>query len=448
MTTENHIQQLPQTHTNTENHIQQLPQTHTNTEDHIQQLPQTHMAPQDYMRLALQLARKGEGRTSPNPMVGCVVVKDGKVISTGYHEFYGGFHAERNALLRCPADPAGADIYVNLEPCCHHGKTPPCTDIIIEKKIRRVYVGCLDSNPKVAGKGIQILRSHGISVETGILEEECRTLNEVFFHFMEHRMPFLAMKYAMTLDGKIASETGDSKWVTGEESRAYVQRLRNRYRGIMAGIGTVLADDPLLSCRMEGGRNPVRIICDSRLRIPLDSKIVKTAPYQETILAYHRQEALDWRRQNNPTASPDGSPTDTALASESQCSTEEASLASFHAVQKALAAQGITLLEIPLQRQGDSAQLDLRFLLQALAERHIDSILLEGGGILNASALTSHLVQRVYAFIAPKLIAGSAAKSPIEGAGIPKMSDALKLGQIETSVFGKDFCISGRLCDN
>ena len=166
-----------------------------------------------------------------------------------------------------------------------------CTEIILEKKIKKVYVGCLDSNPKVAGKGIEILREHGVSVETGILEQECRALNEVFFHYMEQKMPFVAMKYAMTLDGKIACETGDSKWVTEAETRGYVLRLRNRYRGIMAGIGTVLADDPMLNCRLKGGRNPVRIICDARLRIPWDSQIVATAKEIETIIVWNYRAA-------------------------------------------------------------------------------------------------------------------------------------------------------------
>ena len=251
----------------------------------------TERTPEDYMQMVLELARQGEGKVSPNPMVGCVVVKEGRVIATGYHEAYGGYHAERNALLHCTEDPTGAELYVNLEPCCHYGKTPPCTEIILEKKIKKVYVGCLDSNPKVAGKGIEILREHGVAVETGLLEQECRALNEVFFHYMEQKMPFVAMKYAMTLDGKIACETGDSKWVTEAKTRGYVQRLRNRYRGIMAGIGTVLADDPMLNCRLKGGRNPVRIICDTRLRIPWDSQIVATAKEIETIIVWNYRAA-------------------------------------------------------------------------------------------------------------------------------------------------------------
>ena len=243
------------------------------------------MTKEDYMRRALKLARQGAGYTNPNPMVGCVVVKDGRIISEGYHEKYGEFHAERNALTRCVEDPAGADLYVTLEPCCHYGKTPPCTEIIIEKKIARVFVGSMDSNPLVAGKGVQILREAGIEVETGILAEECRKLNEVFYHYMETGLPFVAMKYAMSLDGKIACATGDSKWVTGEAARRHVHELRKQYMGIMVGIGTVLADDPMLNCRVAEGADPVRIVCDSQLRIPMDSRLVQTARQIPTIVA-------------------------------------------------------------------------------------------------------------------------------------------------------------------
>lgn len=354
------------------------------------------------MKRVLELAKKGMGKTSPNPMVGCVVVKDEKIISEGFHEQFGGFHAERNALLKYGKEAEGAELYVNLEPCCHQGKTPPCTEIIIEKKIKKVYVGCLDSNPLVAGKGIQILREHGIEVETGILEEECRTLNEVFFRYVETEIPFVAMKYAMTLDGKIACETGDSKWVTGEESRNHVQYLRNQYRGIMVGIGTVLADNPMLNCRMAGGRNPVRIICDSRLRIPNDCQIVETAKEQETIVAYCQgnEEKLEQLKQ-----------------------------------------KGIQLLQISQENGG----LCLPELMKKLGKYKIDSILLEGGGTLNASMLREHLVQRVYAFVAPKLVAGAEAKSPIEGKGIEKMREAISLHNVETAFYGKDICITGRI---
>lgn len=357
---------------------------------------------ENYMRQVLALARKGMGRTTPNPMVGCLVVKDGKIISKGFHEQYGGFHAERNALLKCGKEAEGADLYVNLEPCCHQGKTPPCTDIIIEKKIKKVFVGCLDSNPLVAGKGVERLKNHGIEVEAGILEAECRAVNEVFFHYMKTELPFVAMKYAMTLDGKIACETGDSKWVTGEEARSQVQHLRNQYRGIMVGIGTVLADNPMLNCRIEQGRNPIRILCDSKLRIPKDCQLVETAGEQETIVAYCHGAAEKL---------------------------------------KYLAEKGVELLQISEQ----NGKLFLPELMQKLAERKIDSILVEGGGTLNAAMLEEHLVQRVYAFIAPKLVAGAGAKSPVEGTGIKKMQDALNLHQVETEFYGRDICITGRV---
>lgn len=400
-------------------------------------MEQYEKTPQDYMRMAIELAKKGEGSVSPNPMVGCVVVKDGRIIAEGYHESYGGFHAERNALLHCEEETEGAQLYVNLEPCCHHGKTPPCTDIIIEKKIGKVYVGCLDSNPKVAGKGIDILRSHGIQVEVGILEEECRKLNEVFFYYMEQKLPFVAMKYAMTLDGKIACETGDSKWVTDTEARNYVQRLRGRYRGIMAGIGTLQADDPLLNCRMEGGRNPVRILCDTRLRIPLDSQIVQTAGEIETILAWNPQAAENYY----------GSETVQSFRKElmRQNDNLRSMPQTLHETKQFLEERGIMLLEVPLKENRMIPELDLRQLMQQLAARKIDSVLLEGGGTLNASMLQEHLVQRVYAFVAPKMVAGANAKSPVEGRGISRMKDAVELQETEVSSFGKDICITGRI---
>lgn len=360
---------------------------------------------EEYMRRALELARKGEGHTSPNPMVGCVVVKDGRIISEGYHEKYGEFHAERNALTRCTEDTAGADLYVTLEPCCHQGKTPPCTDIIIEKKIARVFVGSMDSNPLVAGKGVQILRDHGIYVETGILDAECRKLNEVFYHYIATKTPFMVMKYAMTLDGKIACATGDSKWVTGEIARTQVHRMRGRYRGIMVGIGTVLADDPMLNCRVEGGVDPVRIICDSNLHIPTESQIVKTASDIETIVACS-QEALESERKQ-----------------EKIRRLKEAGIQ----IIGTEGAHGVNLVE----------------LMKKLGGQNIDSILLEGGGTLNASALEDGIVNKVYAYIAGKLIGGMDARSPVEGMGIDRMADAITLQNVEIEKLGDDFCIVG-----
>lgn len=222
----------------------------------------------DYMRLALELAERGRGWTNPNPMVGAVIVKDGRVIGEGYHHRCGALHAEREAFAACRESPAGATLYVTLEPCCHHGRQPPCTEAILEAGISRVVVGSGDPNPLVAGKGLDILRAHGAEVETGVLQPECDALNAVFFHYIRTRQPYVVMKYAMTLDGKIATRTGASRWITGEKARERVHQDRRRYAAIMAGVGTVLADDPLLTCRMEGGRNPVRVICDTHLRTP------------------------------------------------------------------------------------------------------------------------------------------------------------------------------------
>lgn len=357
------------------------------------------MTKYEYMQLAIELAKKGMGYTSPNPMVGCVVVKQDKIVTQGYHERYGEYHAERNALTRYPGDLTGAEMYVTLEPCCHHGNTPPCTDIIIEKGIRKVYVGSMDPNPKVAGKGIQILRDHGIEIETGILEKECLALNEVFFHFITTKRPYVVMKYAMTLDGKIAASTGDSKWVTGEEARRHAHFLRKKYRAIMVGIGTVLADDPLLNCRIEDGVDPIRVVCDSHLRIPADSQIVKTAQNIPTIVCFAKGD--------------DGK-------------------------IKQLQEAGVEVLQC--ERQG---RVDLDTLMKVLGQRNIDSVLIEGGGTLHGTVLKAGLVNEIYGYIAPKLIGGEEAKSPVEGKGFPRMQEAKKVWEIEIIPLGDDICIHG-----
>lgn len=353
-----------------------------------------------YMRRAIELARQGAGYTSPNPLVGCVIVKDGKILSEGYHEKYGEFHAERNAILNSKEDVAGADLYVTLEPCCHQGKTPPCTDIIIESRIRRVYVGSMDPNPLVAGKGVQILKEQGIEVKTGILEEECLKLNEVFFHYIQTGIPYVVMKYAMTLDGKIACHTGDSKWVTGKSAREHVQILRKQYQAIMVGIGTVLKDDPMLNCRIEKGVDPLRVICDSHLQIPLESAIVKSAAKIPTIVFATDDSKSEKARQ--------------------------------------LEAAGV---EVCWQTGRD--RVDLEEVLRTLGEKKIDSVLVEGGGTLNASLLQEGLVDKVYAFLAPKLIGGEKAKGPVMGSGIAKMCDAIVLKDTQIEPFGSDYCISG-----
>ncbi len=361
----------------------------------------------EYMRRALELAKRGAGHVSPNPMVGAVIVKDGRIIGEGWHEQIGGLHAERNAFKHLTEDAEGATIYVTLEPCCHWGRTPPCTEAIMEHKIARCVVGCLDPNPLVAGKGIGILENAGIICETGVLEDECLAVNEVFFHYITTKTPFVVMKYAMTLDGKIAAYTGDSKWVTGEEARAHVQQTRKHLSAIMVGIGTVLADDPMLNCRIEAGVDPTRIIVDSTLRIPLDSQIVKTAKQIPTYVAC---------------AAPD----------------EEK--------KATLEAAGVHILLLP----NAYGRVDLEALLTVLGEMQIDSVLLEGGGTLNGEFLQLGLVDKVQAYIAPKLIGGETAKSPVGGAGIPMMADALTLNHMTITRLGDDLLLEGRIrkgCD-
>lgn len=362
------------------------------------------MTDQDYMRRAIELAKQGEGWTSPNPLVGAVIVKDGRVIGEGYHARYGECHAERNALKACMEPTEGADLYVTLEPCCHYGKQPPCVEAIVQAGIRRVFVGSDDPNPLVAGKGIRYLRERGITVETHVLKEECDRLNPVFFHFIRKRTPYVVMKYAMTLDGKIAAYTGASKWVTGEEARAYVQRERHRYRGIMVGVGTVLADDPMLNCRMPGGRNPVRIICDTHLRTPVTSQIVRTAKEIPTILAVCESD----RNRYQPY--------------------EEA---------------GCQILALP-EAEG---HIDLNALMEKLGQAQIDSILLEGGGTLNWAACKCGIVREVHAYVAPKLFGGAEAKTPVEGRGVADPSEAVLLKIKEIRHLGEDLLIESEVQD-
>lgn len=362
------------------------------------------MTDEDYMKRAIELAKLGEGWTSPNPLVGAVVVKEGEILGEGFHERYGDLHAERNALKACKKSAKGADLYVTLEPCCHYGKQPPCVEAIAEAGIRRVFVGSDDPNPLVAGKGIRYLREHGIQVETHVLKEECDRLNPIFFHYIRKKTPYVVMKYAMTLDGKIAAHTGASKWVTGEEARRYVQRERHRYRGILVGVGTVLADDPLLSCRLPEGRNPVRIICDTSLRTPVMARVVQTANKIPTILAV--------------------------------CVEDENR---FQPYEKA----GCKILTI----QKKNGHVDLSVLMMRLGEMQIDSILLEGGGTLNWAALTSGIVQEVHAYVAPKFFGGRDAKTPVEGLGVADPSEAVPLKIKEIRTFGEDLLIEGEVQD-
>ena len=353
-------------------------------------MPETVSKESKYMLHAITLAKNGEGRTNPNPLVGAVIVKNNEIIGEGFHQKYGGLHAEREALKNCEENgnsAEGATLYVTLEPCCHFGKQPPCTQAIVEAGIRRVVVGSRDPNPLVHGKGNSFLREQGIEVTEDFLKDECDALNPIFFHYISTRTPYVALKYAMTADGKTASKTGKSKWITGEKSRLFVHQLRNRYSCILAGIGTVLSDNPLLTSRIPGGRNPVRIICDSKLRIPLDCNIVKTAKEIPTIIA---------------------------------CCQENEK-------KSALEKSGCEVLCLP-----GKTGVDLKKLTKTLGERSLDSVLIEGGSEIHYSALEAGIVQHIYAFTAPKIFGGKA-KTPVEGEGIelPENCFQLELERIE-----------------
>ena len=350
------------------------------------------------MRHALELAKRGLGHTNPNPIVGAVIVRDGRVIGEGWHEKYGELHAERNAIKNCREDMRGATIYVTLEPCCHYGRTPPCTEALIEQGFARVVVGSMDPNPLVAGKGVNILREHGMEVVTGVLREECDAANRVFFHYISTKTPYVVLKYAMTADGKIATVTGESQWISNEDSRRRAHAMRGRYAAIMAGVGTVIADDPMLNCRIEGGRNPLRVICDTRLRTPLDSKIVKTAREIPTVIA-------------------------------TCCADEEK--------HKPYTDAGC---EITVTDEKDG-HVNLKTLMARLGEKKTDSVMIEGGAALAGSAVKEGIINEVAAFIAPKMVGGSAAKTPVGGSGIERLSDALMMGAPTVEPIGGDILI-------
>ena len=356
------------------------------------------MTEEALMRRAIALARRGEGWVNPNPMVGAVLVKDGRIIGEGWHARCGDLHAERAALKSCKESPRGATLFVTLEPCCHHGRQPPCTDAILEAGIRRVVIGSRDPNPKVHGKGAALLRAAGVDVQEDFLRAECDQLNPVFFHYITTRLPYVTMKYAMTADGKIATRTGASQWITGEKARAHVQRLRHRHRGILVGIGTVLQDDPLLTCRMEGGRNPVRIICDSHLDLPPDSRLCQTVQEAPVIVAAAG-------------ASPEK--------------------------RAALEAKGVTVLDLP----GPDGKVDLPALCRELGSREIDSVLLEGGGTLNDAMLRAGLVQHVCAYLAPKLFGGAQAMTPVAGRGVDTPADCIHLRRTGLLELGEDLLL-------
>lgn len=354
-----------------------------------------------YMHRALALAKHGMGYTNPNPLVGAVIVKNDSVIGEGYHVQYGGPHAEINAFNKATESVEGATMYVTLEPCSHYGKTPPCADAIIRKGIKKVIIAMKDPNPIVAGKGIQLLKDAGIEVITGVLETQAKKLNEVFIKYITTTLPFCVLKTAMTLDGKIATVTGESKWVTDETSRRHVHLLRHQYSAIMVGIGTVLADDPFLTTRLEGlhGRNPLRIVVDTHGKIPLEANVLKCNPQTKTVVAV------------------------TALADSKKIN--------------AIEATGAEVLVTPVKNN----QVDLNYVIKWLGSRKIDSVLLEGGSTLNYTALQEGIVDKIIAFIAPKILGGTNAKTPVGGSGVSHIEDAFLLENMEFFKLNHDWMI-------
>ena len=360
------------------------------------------MQDKEYMKKALLLAKNGQGFVSPNPLVGAVVVKNGKIIGQGYHQKYGDLHAERKALESCMQSPQNATMYVTLEPCCHFGKTPPCCDAIINSGIKKVVVATLDPNPLTSGKGIKALKTAGIEVMVGTLERDSQAMNEVFFHYIKTKTPFVVMKYAMTADGKIATATGKSKWITGEKARENVHKDRSRYSAIMVGVQTVIADNPMLTSRIENAKNPVRIICDTSLRTPINSQIIKTSNNIKTIIATSST--------NNE-------------------------------LKEKFKNQGCKIIEIPQK----NSHIDLQVLMQKLGQMQIDSILLEGGSTLNFSALNSEIVNKVQAYVSPKIFGGECAKTPVGGVGFLSPDKCIKLVDKTVEIFDDDILIQGQV---
>lgn len=356
-----------------------------------------------YMRLAMQLAGNAIGRTSPNPLVGAVIVKDNRVVGCGWHRKAGTPHAEVHALNQAGELAQGADVYVTLEPCAHYGKTPPCSKALVEAKVKNVYGGLLDVNPKVAGKGFKILEDAGIHVEYGFLQDELRKQNEVFFKWIEHKKPFIVLKAAMTLDGKIATVTGQSKWITNETSRAYGYKLRDIYDGIMVGINTVIEDNPMLTARVDGGKNPIRIVVDSSLKIDINANVVQDKSAKTIV------------------ATTDKADKDKILK---------------------LQAQDVDVIVVD---KDENDKVDIEKLLDILGQQNICSILVEGGATLSGSFVAKKLVDKVYFFIAPKIIGGKEAKTPVAGTGILNLQEALALKDIQIEKLDEDILIIGRV---
>jgi diaminohydroxyphosphoribosylaminopyrimidine deaminase/5-amino-6-(5-phosphoribosylamino)uracil reductase len=351
------------------------------------------------MRRALVLARKGVGKTGPNPAVGCVIVKDGVVVGEGCHKRAGAPHAEINALARAAERARNADVYVTLEPCAHFGKTPPCADALIAAGVARVFAGMVDPNPRVSGKGLERLRNAGIESIAGILEDECRAVNEPFIKHVTTGMPFVVLKCALTLDGKIATASGDSRWITNEKSRAYVHKLRSQVDAIMVGVGTVIADDPQLTSRITGGRDPLRVVVDSTLRIPLDAQLLHLESKAGTVVA--------------------------TLADDEE---------------KIAGIRGCGADVIICREKG--GRVDLHDLMARLGAMDVQSVLLEGGSTLAGEALRLGLIDKVMLFYAPKLVGGEG-PGLFAGKGVARMNDAFRLRDVKMTRFAEDIMIQG-----
>jgi diaminohydroxyphosphoribosylaminopyrimidine deaminase/5-amino-6-(5-phosphoribosylamino)uracil reductase len=354
------------------------------------------------MRKALNLARRGLGKTSPNPMVGALIVRDGEIIGQGYHRRYGGDHAEINAIRDAKGDMSGATLYVTLEPCCHQGKkTPPCLDALLKYNLKRVVIGTVDPNPQVNGKSIEVLRERGIETKVGVLSEECYRLNEVYFKYIQTGVPFVTIKFAQTLDGRIASTTGDSRWISSEPSLKLAHKLRSFHDAVLVGVGTILRDDPQLTVRQVKGRNPIRIVTDSRLRIPLNSKILRDQEIAPTIIA------------TTPQAD--------------------------RGKSSSLMQMGIETLMVEEDKEG---KVDLKDLLKKLGQREFSSILVEGGATLITSLIQQELVDRFVVILAPKIMGKGI--DAVGDLGISDVERALKLSLVKTYRSGDDLVIEAR----
>jgi diaminohydroxyphosphoribosylaminopyrimidine deaminase / 5-amino-6-(5-phosphoribosylamino)uracil reductase len=355
-----------------------------------------------YMGLALKLAQKGRGFVSPNPLVGALIVKNGQIIGRGYHKLYSGDHAEVNAIRDAGQHVAGTTLYVTLEPCCHQGKTPPCVNSIIEHRIKQVVIGITDSNPLVSCQGINYLRSRGIEVITGILENECRKLNEVFFHYMETGRPFITLKYAQTLDGRIATVTGQSQWISSPAALKFAHKLRAEHDAILIGSGTVRKDDPELTVRHVSGRNPLRVIIDKKLETPLKAKVLTGLNHAKTLIV----------------------------------TTMKADNHKFRLLQKS----GAEVISVIADKSGN---VDLKKLLPILAQRKISSILVEGGAKIITSFLKDNLANRLVTIIAPKILGeGISAAGDLH---ITSLDSAKILAIQKIKKSGPDIIIDSRL---